>query len=66
MIAVELPPAGYTIREAEGILNTSEKYLYRLIRQGKVNAYLDSTGQMRISREEVYRLAHDKEAKAMS
>lgn len=62
MMSVELPPAGYTIREAEGILCMSEKYLYRLIREGKVDAYLDTAGQLRVSREETYRLLHEKEA----
>jgi excisionase family DNA binding protein len=66
MIAVELPPVGYTIREAEQILGMSEKYLYRLIRQGKVSAYLDSVNQLRISREEVYALMREKEARDMN
>ena len=62
MQAIELPPVGYTIREAEQILGYSEKYLYRLIRDGKVNAYVDSVNQLRISREECYALMREREA----
>ena len=61
MIAVELPPAGYTIREAEKILGLSEKRLYRMLREGKVAGYVDSVNQLRISREEVYRLLRERE-----
>lgn len=36
MQALELPATGYTMREAENILGLSEKYIYRLVRDGKV------------------------------
>lgn len=62
MIATELPQAGYTVRESEKLLGVSSKYLYKLVREGKVSAYSDSVGQLRISPFEVYRLRHEKEA----
>lgn len=60
MQAVELPPTGYTMREAENILGLSEKYLYRLERDGKIDAYVDGVGQMRVSREELYRVLRER------
>jgi excisionase family DNA binding protein len=52
MQTLELP--GYTIREAENILSLPEKTLYRLIREQRITAYRDSTGQLRISPFELY------------
>ena len=54
MQTVELPPAGYTIREAEHLLGVSDKYVYKLINRGVLTGYIDSVGQHRITREELY------------
>jgi excisionase family DNA binding protein len=54
MQSLELPPAGYTIREAEALLGVSEKYLYKLNQKGEVEGYVDSVGQQRVSREAIY------------
>ena len=61
MQTIALPEPGYTIREAEAILGFSEKYLYKLAQQDKVVLYVDSTGQYRISKEEVYRILRNRE-----
>jgi excisionase family DNA binding protein len=63
MQAVELPPTGYTMREAENILGLSEKYLYRLVRDGKIDAYVGDVGQMRVSREELYCVLRERGSK---
>ncbi len=61
MIAPELPQSGYTIREASRLCGfKAEKYLYRLAHEGKATFYRDCTNQLRISREEVYRLIHER------
>lgn len=65
MNTMQLPQGGYTIREAEKLLNLSEKQLYKLIREKKVNGYVDSVGQLRISREEAYAYIRQRE-EAMS
>lgn len=57
MLLAELPQPGYTIREAESILGLTDKYLYRLIKEGKLQGYVDSVGQHRISKEELYAYA---------
>ena len=57
MILAELPRTGYTIREAEAILGLTEKYLYRLIKEGKLQGYVDTVGQQRLSKEELYAYA---------
>ncbi len=54
MQLTEMPHTGYTIREAEAILNVSARYLYRLIREGKLDGYHDNVGQLRVSKEELY------------
>jgi excisionase family DNA binding protein len=54
MRTIELPATGYTVTEAEQILGLQDKYLYKLIRLGKVDSYVDCVGQMRVSREAVY------------
>ena len=56
---LEMP--GYTIREAEKILGCGEKYIYRLIRDGKIEAYTDDVGQKRISYGELYAYMKSKE-----
>jgi excisionase family DNA binding protein len=63
MQAVELPPTGYTMREAGNKLGLSEKYLDRLVRDGKIDAYVDGVGQMRVSREDLYRVLRERGSK---
>jgi len=54
MKTTELPATGYTLREAEHLLGVSDKYMYKLIRRGVVEGYVDSVGQQRVSREAIY------------
>jgi excisionase family DNA binding protein len=51
---MELPQPGYTIREAELLLNLPYKALYRLIKEGQIPGYYDRTGKMRVSQSAVY------------
>ncbi len=51
---VVLPQAGYSIAEVERILGIPTKTGYRLLKSGKLSAYVDSSGQLRVSQMELY------------
>lgn len=61
MYGVALPDAGYTCREAAKILGVSSKYIYKLFSEKRAVGYVDCVGQMRITKEETYRLMHELE-----
>lgn len=44
-----LPPVGYSPLEVEKILGLAHKRSYALIREGKLAAFLDSTGRLKVS-----------------
>lgn len=48
-----LPPVGYSIAEVERILGLPQKVAYRLIREGKLNAFRDSTGRLKVHQYQV-------------
>jgi hypothetical protein len=51
MLAPELamPPVGYSIAEVENILGIPHKTGYRLVKEGKLEAFVGSTGKLRVS-----------------
>ena len=65
MVAPEaaLPPCGYGIQEVEKILGIPTKTGYRLVRNGKLEAFVDSTGKLKVSPYEVYRYLKEKEVR---
>ena len=44
-----LPPVGYSIAEVEKITGMAHKRAYALIREGKLTAFVDSTGRLKVS-----------------
>ncbi len=44
-----LPPVGYSIPEVEKHLVLAHKRAYALIREGKLTAFVDSTGRLKVS-----------------
>ena len=63
MLAPEaaLPPCGYGIPEVEKILGIPTKTGYRLVREGRLEAFVDSTGKLKVSPYEVYAYLRQKE-----
>ena len=51
---VALPPCGYGISEVEKILGIPTKTGYRLVREGRLEAFVDSTGKLKVSPYELY------------
>lgn len=53
-MATLLPEPGYSPREVERICGLSEKYAYRLIKSGELEAYLSCVGDLRVHPHEVW------------
>jgi predicted site-specific integrase-resolvase len=51
---IALTPCGYAIVEVERILGIPTKTGYRLVKERKLNPFLDSANKLKISREELY------------
>ena len=49
-----LPPCGYGIPEVERILGIPTKTGYRLVKDGRLQAFVDCTGKLKVSPYEVY------------
>jgi predicted site-specific integrase-resolvase len=60
-----LPQTGYGIAEVEKILGIPTKAGYRLVKEGKLDAFVNTTGQLRVSPYELYAYMKSKE-EAMS
>jgi hypothetical protein len=56
-----LPEVGYSPREVERILGLSPKYSYKLIKSGKLEAFLDCVGQLKVHPYELYRYLRERE-----
>jgi predicted site-specific integrase-resolvase len=56
-----LPEAGFSPREVERMLGLSPKYSYKLIRSGKLKAFVDCVGNLKVHPYEVYRYLLEKE-----
>jgi hypothetical protein len=57
-----LPEAGFSLREIEKIVGLSSKYSYKLIKSGKLEAFVDCVGQLKVHPYEVYRYLREREA----
>jgi predicted site-specific integrase-resolvase len=57
-----LPDAGYSPREVEKIVGLSPKYSYKLIKSGKLDAFVDCMGNLKVHPYEVYRYLREKES----
>jgi predicted site-specific integrase-resolvase len=58
---MKLPEAGYSPREVEKIVGLSPKYSYKLIKSGKLEAFVDCVGNLKVHPYEVYRYLREKE-----
>jgi predicted site-specific integrase-resolvase len=56
-----LPEAGFSPREVERILGLSPKYSYKLIKSGKLHAFVDCVGQLMVHPYELYRYLRQRE-----
>ena len=56
-----LPEVGYTLPTAAKVIGIHEKSIYRLVKQGKLQPFLDARGRLMVSREEVYSYLKRKE-----
>jgi predicted site-specific integrase-resolvase len=56
-----LPEAGYSPREVEKIVGLSPKYAYKLIKSGKLEAFVDCVGQLMVHPCELYRYLRERE-----
>jgi predicted site-specific integrase-resolvase len=56
-----LPQAGFSPREVEKIVGLSSKYSYKLIKSGKLEAFVDCVGNLKVHPYEVYRYLREKE-----
>lgn len=61
MTLIDLPPATYTLREASRLLDISDKHIYVMMHRGDVEVTRDVTGQLRITREELYRVKRERQ-----
>ncbi len=50
-----LPPAGYGIAEVERILGIPRKTGYKLVKDGKLQAFVSTDGALRVHPFEIYR-----------
>lgn len=44
-----LPPVGYSIAEVEKVLGLPHKRAYALVREGRIEAFVDQTGRLKVS-----------------
>jgi predicted site-specific integrase-resolvase len=58
---MKLPEAGYSPREVEKIVGLSPKYSYKLIKSGKLEAFVDCVGNLKVHPYEVYRYLRERE-----
>lgn len=51
---IELPTSGYTLPSASRIIGCHEKQIYRLVKDGRLEAYVGTDGRLMVSKEELY------------
>ena len=64
-MVTETRTPGWTIREVELLLGLSPKYAYKLIRRGRLRAYVACDGSLRVSPYELHHYIRQREAKSM-
>jgi len=55
-----LPEAGFSPREVEKIMGLSPKYSYKLIKAGKLEAFVDCVGHLKVHPYELYRYRRER------
>ncbi len=62
MLAPEtaLPPVGYSIAECERIAGAAPKTLYRKVRSGELQAFVDSNGQLKVHQYQLWRFLSER------
>lgn len=60
----ELPAVGYTLPTAARLIGCHPKSIYRIVKRGDLETFVDpGTGQMLVSKEEVYSYIKERGAK---
>lgn len=49
-----LPETGYTLPTAARLIGCHPKSIYRIVQRGDLSAFVDASGRLMVSREEVY------------
>lgn len=49
-----LPVSGYTLPTAARLIGCHPKHIYRIAKRGDLTTFLDASGRLMVSREEVY------------
>ncbi len=49
-----LPVSGYTLPTAAQLIGCHPKHVYRIAKRGDLTTFVDASGRLRVSREEVY------------
>ncbi len=56
-----LPVSGYTLPTAAILIGCHPKHIYRIAKRGHLATFLDASGRMMVSKEEVYSYIRRKE-----
>lgn len=55
MLAVEQYQAGFTMKQASKIIGCHEKFIYQLVKDGRLDSYTSPLdGKMMVSKEQLY------------
>ena len=58
----ELPQTGYTLPTAAKLIGCHPKHIYRIVKRGDLTTFVDASGRLMVSREEVYSYIKRKES----
>jgi predicted site-specific integrase-resolvase len=58
---VELPEVGYTLPTAASLIGCHPKSIYRIVKRGDLEAFVDASGRLVVSKEELYSYIKRKE-----
>ncbi len=58
-----LPVSGYTLPTAARLIGCHRKHIYRIVKRGDLTTFVDASGRMMVSKEEVYAYIRRKESK---
>jgi len=60
-MTVELPEVGYTLATASRLIGCHPKSIYRIVKRGDLSVFVEASGRLMVSREEVYSYIKRKE-----
>ncbi|WP_166174908.1 helix-turn-helix domain-containing protein [Rubrobacter tropicus] len=60
-MTINLPTPMYTVSEAAKLIGCYRTHVYKIVHRGDLEATTDDTGQLRVSREELYRYLKQRE-----